>query len=84
MGTFTLFWIGSRNAPFCSRSVLHPPYVELAATAVGKVVINAACLLCTAYMAQADGTDGSYYAAYIVSAMETAVFLDFAKMAGIF
>ncbi len=36
-----LFLTGSRNAPFRSRSVLHPPYLELAMTAVGKVTIKA-------------------------------------------
>ena len=36
-----LFLTGSRNAPFRRGSVLHAPYVELAMTAVGKVMIKA-------------------------------------------
>jgi len=35
------FWTSSQNAPFRSQSVLHPPYFELAVTAVGKDMINA-------------------------------------------
>ncbi len=50
---------------------------ELPVTVVGKVRINAVCLLCAAYTAQSDV---SYYATYTLSAVETAVFLDFAQM----